>query len=132
MYLFHLLRSFLPLHNPIGFGAADFVELVLCAALVALALGRRWVKDAGSRLARQTGWSMLALAALSVVLRLALLSHAPVPTPVGSDDFSYLLAADTIAHGRLANPMHPLREFFESIFVLQEPSYSSIFPLGQA
>ena len=27
--------------------------------------------------------------------------------------------------------MHPLHQFFETYFVLQEPSYSSIFPLGQ-
>jgi len=131
MYLFHLLRSFLPLHNPIGFGAADFIELAFAGLLVALALGRGWIADAGRRLSRRTGWSMLALAALAVLLRLALLPQHPVPTPGGSDDFSYLLAADTIRHFRLANPPHPLREFFEAIFVVQEPSYSSIFPLGQ-
>jgi hypothetical protein len=31
----------------------------------------------------------------------------------------------------LANPPHPLHQFFETYFVLQEPSYSSIFPIGQ-
>ena len=34
MFLFHLFRSFLPLHNPIGFGASDFIELALAAMLV--------------------------------------------------------------------------------------------------
>ena len=37
-YLFSLFYSFLPLHNPIGFGAADFIELALAILLVAAAL----------------------------------------------------------------------------------------------
>ncbi len=74
---------------------------------------------------------MAILAILPIALRLALLPHYPVPTANGSDDFSYLLLADTLSHLRLANPVHPMHQFFESIFVLQEPSYSSIFPLGQ-
>jgi len=40
MVLFDFFRSFLPLHNPIGFGASDFVELALVALLVALVLAR--------------------------------------------------------------------------------------------
>ena len=74
---------------------------------------------------------MLALTALPVLLRLALLARAPAPTPAGSDDFSYWLLADTLRHFRLANPSHPMRQFFKTVFVLQQPSYSSIFPLGQ-
>jgi hypothetical protein len=38
--------------------------------------------------------------------------------------------ADTLRHFRLANPEHPMRRFFESVFTLQEPSYSSIYPIG--
>lgn len=83
------------------------------------------------RVASRTGWCMLALAVFPVALRLALLARHPVPTPDGADDFSYLLLADTLRHFRLANPMHPMRSFFEAVFILQEPSYSSIFPLGQ-
>ncbi len=74
---------------------------------------------------------MLAIGALPVILRLALLGHAPVPAPAGSDDFSYWLLADTLRHFRLANAAHPLHQFFEAVFVLQEPTYSSIFPMGQ-
>jgi hypothetical protein len=131
MYLFHWLRSLLPLHNPIGFGAADFVELAFAVVLVGLTLARARIEPAARRLAGSTGWSMLLLALLPIALRLALLPHHPVPTPSGSDDFSQLLAADTLAHFRLANPPHPMPHFFEAIFVLQDPSYSSIFPAGQ-
>jgi hypothetical protein len=74
---------------------------------------------------------MAALAALPVVLRLLLLPRYPIPSPGVSDDFSYLLLADTLRHFRLANSTHALHQFFETFFVLQEPAYSSIFPVGQ-
>ena len=132
MYLFHLLRSLLPSLNPIGFGAADFIELILALVLVMLALlSRRWLEPYGRRLAENTGWCMLLLAVLPIGLRLVLLPQYPIPSPLVSDDFSYLLSADTLRHFRLANPPHSLHQFFETFFVLQQPTYSSIFPLGQ-
>jgi hypothetical protein len=131
MFLFDFFRSFLPLHNPIGFGAGDFIELALVALLVSLVLLRARVEPGFQRLAARTGWSMLLLAALPVALRLLLLPRHPVPAPAGADGFSYILLADTLRHFRLANPPHPLHQFFETVFVLQDPSYSSIYPLGQ-
>ncbi|MGA2038333.1 MAG: hypothetical protein ABSH42_03570 [Bryobacteraceae bacterium] len=131
MFLFDLFRSFLPLHNPIGFGAADFMEFALAAMLVMMAVLGGRVEQAARRLAGNTARSMAFLALLPIVLRLALLARFPVPTPSGADDFSYLLLGDTLAHLRLANPAHPLHQFFEAVFILQQPTYSSIFPLGQ-
>ena len=84
-----------------------------------------------ARLAQRPGWSILLLAALPVVLRLLLLPHHPAPVPDIYDEFSHLLVADTLRHFRLANPAHPLHRFFETFFVLQEPTYSSIYPMGQ-
>ena len=132
MYLFHVLRSFLPLHNPIGFGASDFVELAIAVLLVVLVLGRAWIEPAAQALARRTGWCMLFLGTLVIALRVALLPVHPVPSATGTDDFSYLLLGDTLTHFRLANPAHPMHRFFETIFVIQEPSYSSIYPVGPA
>ncbi|HLK68879.1 MAG TPA: hypothetical protein VKU19_35855 [Bryobacteraceae bacterium] len=130
MYLFHLFRSFLPLHNPIGFGGSDFVEFGLVLILVGLVFARAWCVLAAVRLARRPIWCMLFLCALVIVLRVGLLPLQPVPTPAGSDDFSYVLLGDTLAHFRLANPTHPMHRFFETTFALQEPSYSSIYALG--
>ncbi|HVO98666.1 MAG TPA: hypothetical protein VMT15_11395 [Bryobacteraceae bacterium] len=129
-YLFRLFYSFLPLHNPIGFGAADFIELALAVLLVAMAVWWQRSAAAVNRFAVRTVWCMGALAAAPVVLRLSMLHSSPIPTPLGADDFSYLLLGDTLAHFRLTNPMHPMHRFFETFFVIQEPSYSSIYPLG--
>lgn len=129
-YLFRLFYSFLPLHNPIGFGAADFVELTLALVLAGAALAWAKLADRANRLASKTVVCMAILAALPVVLRLAMLHTSPIPTPLGADDFSYLLLGDTLSHFRLTNPVHPMHRFFETFFILQEPSYSSIYPLG--
>jgi hypothetical protein len=127
-----LFRSFLPLQNPIGFGVADFIELFLALMLAgAILIFRPWLEPWAGRLARRTLWCVLLLAALPVVLRLALLPRHPVPTPDLYDEFSHLLVADTLRHFRLANPVHPMSRFFETMFVLQQPTYSSIYPLGQ-
>jgi hypothetical protein len=132
MYIFHLFRSFRPAQNPIGFGASDFIELTIAAILVLFAVyWRAWISIHSRRLAQRTGGCMLLLAILPVALRLPLLPRYPVPTANVADDFSYLLLGDTLSHFRLANPPHPLHQFFETFFVLQQPSYSSVYPVGQ-
>jgi hypothetical protein len=113
----------------LGFSESDLVEFALAIVFAALAWER--IQIYGQRLAKNLGWSMAILFLLPIALRLALVPQYPIPTPDVSDDFSYLLIGDTLRHFRLANPVHPLHQFFETFFVLQQPSYASIFPLGQ-
>lgn len=131
MYIFHLFRSFQPDLNPIGFSAVDFVTFACAVLLAGLLLAWYWLRPWFESLSQSTGWSMLLLAVLPLALRLALLPHCPVPMPSGSDDFGYILSGDTLAHFRLSNPQHALSQFFETPFTLQQPAYSSIYPLGQ-
>jgi len=82
MFPLQPLRSFLPIDNPLGFGAADFLELAIAALLVFLALfSRPWIEPFARRLAPRTAWCMLLLGALPIALRLLLLPNHPVPIP---------------------------------------------------
>ena len=122
---------FAPMQTVLGFGATDLIELALAVLLVGAILARARLLAAAQKLSARPIPCMIFLSILPIALRLALLPRFPIPVPRVADDFSYLLLGDTLAHFRLANPTHPMHRFFEGVFVLQEPSWSSIFPLGQ-
>jgi hypothetical protein len=77
--------------------------------------------------AQRRALATLTIIALAVIARIAVLPILPVSQPAVHDEFSYLLMADTFAHGRVANPTHPMSVFLETFHVNQVPTYVSKF-----
>lgn len=82
-------------------------------------------------LARKKGLAAISVGLCVIVLRLAILPLHPQPLPFVPDDFSFLLAADTFAHGRLTNPTPAMWTHFETIHVTMQPTYQSMYFPGQ-
>jgi hypothetical protein len=80
------------------------------------------------RLAHHKGLAMLLVGLLSLAARALLLPVLPIPKPAIQDEFSYLLASDTFASGRLANPTPPFAEHFDTLQELVHPTYASKYP----
>ena len=111
------------------------VAAAFITALVRLFV-RRWPESSNwaiacfRRSARRISLSVLVIAILPVTLRLVVLGWIPPPVPAVHDEFGHLLVAGTLAAGRLANPAHPLWRHLETIYVLHQPTYASIYPIG--
>jgi hypothetical protein len=100
-------------------------------ALPRLDLAAR-LESMGARLARRRTALCCTAALAAIAIRLLLVPLLPPPKPVVTDEFSHLLLADTLLHGRVANPVHPLWRHFESLHILQRPHYVSNYFPGNA
>lgn len=121
-----------------GPGGPSLLLIEIGLALVVLAAAFCW-PGAGAgfflrlerwfaQLARRRVLCVVVVGLSASLLRVLILPLSPIPQPFIGDDFSFLLAADTFASGRLVNPTHPMWVHFEGFQITQKPYMSMYFP----
>jgi hypothetical protein len=111
--------------------------LVFIALFIAFffpGLGSKWflfVERNFSQVARTPRLAVVVVGLAALAARAAVLPILPAPAPHILDEFSHLLLADTLLHGRLANSTPSMWIHFETPYVLMHPTYASMYPPAQ-
>ncbi len=108
-----------------------------CLTALAIAVAFCWprlgsgyfsrIEQAFKQLAHRKRLAVAVVGATAFLLRLATLPVNPIPLPFIHDDFSFLLAADTFASGRLTNPTPAMWTHLEAIHITMKPTYMSMY-----
>jgi hypothetical protein len=114
------------------------LALIATAAIVIAWMRPEWtvsrfrrVRSALQTITRHRRNAILTAMLFPLVIRALMLPWFPPPLPQVHDEFSYLLMADTFAHGRISNPTPRFWQHFETEYVLLNPTYASMYEPAQ-